>query len=105
MDGDGLHCAHPLHNHFYGDHPSIWTVKDGHRGLCHGCPCHEPEPAKDTQRTDPPNCDWHRDEFGNWFSGCSETMPDFTPWKGTDPNGAHCPKCGKVIATKVHDKP
>ncbi len=48
MDGDGLHCAHPLHNHFYGDHPSIWTVKDGHRGLCIGCPCHEPEPAKDT---------------------------------------------------------
>ena len=65
-----------------------------------------PLPAPpDTQRTDPPNCDWHRDEFGNWFSGCSETMPDFTPWKGTDPNGAHCPKCGKVIATKVHDKP
>ncbi len=64
MDGDGLHCAHPLHNHFYGDHPSIWTVKDGHRGLCHGCPCHEPvnlpeipdssTAPPDTQRTDPP---------------------------------------------------
>ncbi len=68
-------------------------------------PCHEPEPAKDTQRTDPPNCDWHRDEFGNWFSGCSDTMPDFTPWKGTDPKGSFCPKCGKIITVRVHDKP
>jgi len=61
--------------------------------------------AQDTQRTDPPNCDWHRDEFGNWFSGCSETMPDFTPWKGTDPKGSFCPKCGKIITVRVHDKP
>lgn len=59
----------------------------------------------DTQRTDPPNCEWHRDEFGNWFSGCSETMPDFTPWKGTDPKGSFCPKCGKIITVRVHDKP
>jgi len=59
----------------------------------------------DTQRTDPPNCEWHRDEFGNWFSGCSETMPDFTPWKGTDPKGSFCPKCGKNITVRVHDKP
>jgi hypothetical protein len=58
-----------------------------------------------TQRTDPPNCEWHRDEFGNWFSGCSETMPDFTPWKGTDPKGSFCPKCGKIITVRVHDKP
>ncbi len=70
-----------------------------------GCPCHEPEPAKDTQRTDPPNCDWQRDEYGNWCCACSDTMPDFTPWKGTDPKGSFCPKCGKIIATKVHDQP
>jgi len=69
---------------------------------------HDPWPLPappDTQRTDPPNCDWHRDEFGNWFSGCSETMPDFTPWKGTNPKGSFCPKCGKIITVRVHDKP
>lgn len=78
-------------------------------------PCNEPAnlpefpdsstAPPDTQRTDPPNCDWHRDEFGNWFSGCSETMPDFTPWKGTDPKGSFCPKCGEIITVRVHDKP
>ena len=81
-----------------------WTWGAGNRfnNPTHWMPLPAPP---DTQRTDPPNCDWHRDEFGNWFSGCSETMPDFTPWKGTDPKGSFCPKCGKIITVRVHDKP
>ncbi len=98
-------CKHPvLIHHDLGEmDPQTWCHTPS--VMCHGCPCHEPEPAKDTQRTDTPKCDWHRDEFGNWFSGCSETMPDFTPWKGTDPKGSFCPKCGEIITVRVHDKP
>lgn len=65
-----------------------------------------PAPPEQDQRGDAPTtCRWWRDEYGNWCCACSDTMPDFTPWPSADPNGAHCPKCGKAIATKVHDKP
>lgn len=74
-------------------------------------PCHEPQPSvvKEslTAQPDPTpdTCRWWRDEYTNWCCGCSDTMPDFTPWTGTDPNGCFCPNCGKIITVRVHDKP
>lgn len=62
-------------------------------------------PEQDQRGDDTTTCRWWRDEFGNWCCACSDTMPDFTPWPSADPNGAHCPKCGKTVTTQVHDKP
>lgn len=96
-------CNHPLIAHLWFAPPP--------EAECHGCPCHEPHASvvKDSLTTQPdptPNtCRWWKDEYGNWCCSCSDTLPDFTPWTGTDPNGCFCPKCGKIITVRVHDKP
>lgn len=74
-------------------HYGVTLADDGHEPFEP-----QPDPTPDT-------CRWWKDEYGNWCCSCSDTLPDFTPWTGTDPNGCFCPNCGKIITVRVHDKP
>lgn len=109
-------CAHPLLMHFSGG-----VTSPIRPGSCHGCPCHEPEPAKDKQ-PDPKGewlempsgdvCEWRNIALEAYEPNC---LPGY--FKVPDRRRKFCKSCKRRILfvngqdtqrtdpPKVHDKP